>query len=369
MRRTKNIILTALVLSSTMLFAGNKERIGQAGSSQLLINPWARSAGMGGANSAYINGTEGFNWNISGLSAINSTELYYSNAVLFTGSDITINSLGFGQRVGESAVMGVSVNAMSFGDIPITTTTNPDGGQGTFSPQFLNLAIGYARTFSNSIQGGGAIRIVSESINNVGATGVALDAGIRYVTGKYDRAKFGIALRNVGPKLRYSGDGLATTVLLQDAEFTVNQRAEGFEMPALLNMGGSYDIYLFQKTSTGEDGEEVAAELNDDGKPSDYRLTLAGTYTSNSFSPDQIRIGAEFGFLKYFAVRGGVVYEESIFSDMGSGRLNSNTGPALGMSLMLPFKKKEDTGFSFDYGYRFSNPLGGTHTIGLRLSI
>jgi hypothetical protein len=367
MRILKNILTISLTLATTVSLAGNKERIGQAGSSQLLINPWASSAGMGGSNSAYLNGTEAFNWNISGLSSINKTELYYSNVMLFSGSDISINSLAFGQRVGESAVLGISVNAMSFGDIPITTTANPDGGQGTFSPQFLNLAIGYSRTFSNSIQGGGAIRIVSESINNVGATGVALDAGIRYVTGQHDKAKFGIALRNVGPKLRYSGDGLATTVLLQDAEFTVNQRAEGFEMPALLNIGASYDIYLLAKEpAEGED----AAEVDEDAKPSDYRLTLAGTYTSNSFSPDQIRIGAEFGFLKYFAVRGGLVYEESVFSSLGEGgRLNSNTGPSLGMSLMLPFKKKEDTGFSFDYAYRFSNPLGGTHSIGLRLSI
>jgi len=367
MRGTTYIIAAGLSLLTTAVFAGNKERIGQAGSSQLLINPWASSAGMGGANSAYLNGAESFNWNISGLSGINKTELYYSNSILFSGSEISINSLGFGQRVGESGVLGISVNAMSFGDIPITTTANPDGGQGTFSPQFLNLAIGYARTFSNSIQGGGAIRIVSESITNVGATGVALDAGIRYVTGENDRAKFGIALRNVGPKLRYSGDGLATTVLLQDAEFTVNQRAEGFEMPALLNIGASYDIYLLANNNS-EDGE-AEEETADDAAPSDYRLTLAGTYTSNSFSPDQIRVGAEFGFLKYFAVRGGLVYEESIFSDLSSGRLNSNTGPTLGMSLMLPFKKKKDTGFSFDYGYRFSNPLGGTHSVGLRLSI
>jgi hypothetical protein len=122
-----------------------------------------------------------------------------------------------------------------------------------------------------------------------------------------------------------------------------------------------------QNTGTSEGVE--TSEVTEDGKPSDYRLTLAGTYTSNSFSPDQIRFGAEFAFLKYFAVRGGLVYEESIFSDLSSGRLNSNTGPTMGMSLMLPFKKKEDTGFNLDYGYRFSNPLGGTHTIGLRLSI
>jgi hypothetical protein len=254
---------------------------------------------------------------------------------------------------------------MSFGNIEVTTTNNPDGGQGTFSPQFLNLSLAYAKSFSNSIHAGGAIRIISESINDVGAQGVALDAGIRYITGKYDRMKFGIALRNVGPKMRYSGDGLSEVVLLQDAEFTLNQRAESFEMPALLNIGASYDFYLLAPVLA--DGEE----LPDDKMPSDYRLTIAGTFTSNSFSQDQVRAGVEFGFKQYIAVRAGLVYEANAFAELGpAARLNANTGPTMGMTLMLPFNGKAiDSGLSLDYSYRFANPLGGTHSFGLRLRI
>lgn len=359
MKMTKYIVGIALgLLSSNIAMAGNVERIGQAGASELLINPWARSSGMGGAGTAFVNGVEAFNMNIAGLTAINRTELYFTNVNLFTGSDISINSLALGQRVGESGVLGISVNAMSFGDIEITTVDNPEGGQGTFNPQYLNFAIGYARAFSNSIYGGGAVRIISESIQNVGAQGVALDAGIRYLTGKSDRLKFGIAIRNVGPKMKYSGDGLSETVLLQDAEFTLNNRAEGFEMPALLNIGASYDVYLGAR-GEGADEDDIST---------DYRLTFAGNFTSNSFSQDQFRGGVEFGFMEYVAIRAGLVYETNAFSSLADGRLTANTGPTLGMSLMMPFKN-ENTGISADYSYRFANPLGGTHSIGLRLSI
>jgi len=363
MRTAKYIIASALIFTANLSFAGNKERIGQAGGNELLINPWANSSGFGGANTAFVSGVEAFNLNISGLTAINKTELYYSNVMLFTGADININSVALGQRVGESAVFGIAMNAMNLGEMEITTTQNPDGGQGTFTPQFLNLVIGYARSFSNSIHGGGAIRIISESINDVGAQGVALDAGIRYITGDHDRMKFGIALRNVGPKMRYSGDGLSEVVLLQDGEFTLNQRTEAFELPALLNIGASYDIYLFAPQPA--EGEAV----NDDELPSDYRLTLAGNFTSNSFSQDQIRGGVEFGFSKYVAVRAGLVYEANVFNAIGDGRVNANTGPTVGMSLMLPFKGSDESGVSVDYGYRFANPLGGTHSFGLRLSL
>ena len=360
MRNLNYLFAVLLAGLSIQTYAGNKERIGQAGANQLLINPWASTSGFGGANSAFAEGTDAFNLNIAGLTAINKTELYYSNVMLFSGSDITINSLGFGQRLGESGgVLGVSVNAMGFGDIEITTTDNPDGGQGTFSPQFLNIAVAYARNFSNSIHAGGAIRIISESINNVGAQGVALDAGIRYQTGDHDRMKFGIALRNVGPKMRYSGDGLSHTVILQEAEFTLNQRAESFEMPALLNIGASYDFYLLP---------EAPAE-GSENLPSDYRLTLAGTFTSNSFSQDQFRGGIELGFRNYIAIRAGLVYEANGFGVLGEGRVNANSGPTMGLTANLPFNGKKESGISMDYSYRFANPLGGTHSFGLRLRI
>lgn len=363
MRTTKYIIASLLIVSAGIAQAGNKERIGQAGANQLLINPWANSSGFGGANTAFVSGVEAFDLNISGLSAINRTELYYSNVMLFSGSDISINSIALGQRVGESAVFGLSINAMNLGEMEITTVQNPDGGQGTFTPQYLNLAIGYARSFSNSIHGGGAIRIISESINDMGAQGVALDAGIRYITGDYDRVKFGIALRNVGPKMRYSGDGLSEVVILQGGEFTLNQRTEAFELPALLNIGVSYDLYFFQKPLP------EGAEPNDDEAPSDYRLTLAGNFTSNSFSQDQVRGGVEFGYSKYLAVRAGLVYEANGFGALGEGRVNAYAGPTVGMSLMLPFGGSDESGLSVDYGYQFANPLGGTHSFGLRLSL
>ena len=45
----KNVLLTGAVLCSLGLKAGNEDRVGSAGGSQLLINPWARSAAFGDA--------------------------------------------------------------------------------------------------------------------------------------------------------------------------------------------------------------------------------------------------------------------------------------------------------------------------------
>ena len=67
----------------------------------------------------------------------------------------------------------------------------------------MNISISYAKAFSNSIYGGVSFKIISESISDISAEGVAIDAGIQYVTGKTDNIHFGIALKNVGPTMRF----------------------------------------------------------------------------------------------------------------------------------------------------------------------
>lgn len=217
----------SLLLSATCL-AGNKDRVGQAGASELLINPWAQSSGMANAGMASANGLEASNLNLAGLTGINKTELLFSRTDWLRGSQTSINSFGLAQKLGEASVLGIGIMSMGFGDIPVTTVNLPEGGKlGTFSPQYLNLSVSYARDFSDNISAGIGLRLVSEQIANAGARGAAIDAGIRYVTGPLDRVKFGISLRNVGPKMTYAGDGFSIKTNLDDEEFTLETRKPG----------------------------------------------------------------------------------------------------------------------------------------------
>jgi len=350
-------MLFAAVFVCTSVYAGNKDRVGTSGASELLINPWAKSSGFAGANTASAVGLEAMHLNVAGLAFTNKTEIAFTRTSWLSGSDIDINAFGLAQRVGETAVIGLSIMSMNFGDIDITTENLPDGGSGTFSPQFLNFGLAFSKEFSNSIYGGIAVKTISESIADAKTQGVAFDAGIRYVTGEKDNLKFGIALRNVGPKMKFSGDGFATSVLLQDEQFTLEQRTEGFELPALLNIGASYDFYLGEKAdSTGK------------GTEADHRITGAGTFTSNSFGKDQIRIGAEYGFRSMFMVRAGMVYEEDVFKTLGDGRTSAYTGPTAGFTVQIPLSKS-GTALGLDYSYRDTNPFSGTHSFGARIII
>jgi len=193
-------------------FAGNEDRAGQAGATELLINPWTRSSGWGGINLAGVRGLESQFSNVAGLAFTKKTDISYSFTDWMKGSDVKINSIGLAQRVGESGVMALSVMSVGFGDIQVTTVENPEGGLGNFKPQFFNMGISYSKSFSNSIYGGMTVRVISQSASDVKAQGVAFDAGIQYVTGfneDKDDLRFGISLKNVGTPMKFTGDGLS----------------------------------------------------------------------------------------------------------------------------------------------------------------
>ena len=216
MKQTKKTLTTTIFagifLASVSVFAGNKDRAGTAGASELLVNPWARTSGWGSSNVAGVRGLEGQFLNVAGLAFTKKTELLFSRTNYMKGSGTNINAFGFSQKVGESGVLGFGLMSMGFGDIKVTTTDLPDGGLGNYNISFINAGVSYSRGFTDNIFGGMNLRIINQAISNVKAGGVAVDAGIQYVAGKFNNAKFGIALKNVGPKMQFRGDGLGTGV-------------------------------------------------------------------------------------------------------------------------------------------------------------
>jgi hypothetical protein len=158
---------------------------------------------------------------------------------------------------------------------------------------------------------------------------------------------FGIALKNVGPAMKFSGDGLAVQGLLTGGadQLTLEQRSAQFEIPSLLNIGAAYDWHL-----------------NDM-----HRISFAGNFVSNSFTKDQGVLGVEYAFRKMVHLRGGYTYEKGITSD--TDRTTVYTGPSAGISLDLPFGEEKKSAIGIDYSYRSTNPFAGIHSIGVRVSL
>lgn len=348
--KLKYIAIIFSVLFTVKGFSGNENRVGSAGATELLINPWARSSAWGNAGAAHVRGLEAVQLNVAGLAYTSGTEIGFTTTNWLAGAGININSIGLAQKIGESNVLSLGFMTVDYGDIPITTTEIPEGGLGTFSPSNFILSLAYAKEFSSSITGGFTLKLVNEGISNVKTSGVAIDAGVRYVTGEFDHIKFGLALKNVGPPMSYSGDGLAIETMnpFTGIPTTTEQRSAQFELPSLVNIAAAYDFLL--------------GETN--------KITAAGSFTSNSFSRDQFGVGAEYTFTHSKVIvilRAGMVMEKGLFDD--AVRQTALTGPTAGLSLDLPFGKTGST-LGVDYTYRTTSAaFNGIHSIGVRLNL
>lgn len=326
-------------------FAGNEDRIGTAGGTQLLINPWARSSALANSNVATVVGIEGSFMNVAGMAFTRKTELMFTNTDWMSGSDISINSIGLAQRVGESAVLGISVMAIDFGDFVTSTVDLPEGDGSTFAVNSLNLGLSYAKEFSNSIYGGLTVRVLTESMFNVSTSGIAFDAGIKYVTGEQDQVKFGIALKNVGPPISFAGDGLSfQTTLNNNIIATAETRSAEHEIPSLIQIGAGYDFLLNEN----------------------HTITATGTFISNAFSRDNYNFGAEYSFKNLFMLRGGYSFDQS--DDSNTDAATFLTGLTAGISIQAPIGK-DGGAIGVDYTYRDTSPFDGVHSIGARIDI
>lgn len=339
----------AFTLCSIMVFAGNPDRQGEAGAPELLFNPWARSAGVHGLNTASIVGVEAMRLNIAGLSRINSTELVLANTRLYEGANLKLNALGLAQKVGEGSAFGLSLVAVDFGDIPVTTIAQPEGTGATFSPSFFHFGLGYSYTYDNKISVGVLFRGISESTTTVSAFGFTLDAGVQYVTGDNDNFKLGISLRNMGSTMKYEGGGLSIEVPSpgdnKNDNFitTVENRSEKFQLPSVLNIGVSYDF--------------ISKE--------DLIVRGMGNFTGNAFAQDDIGVAAEVFIKDYIGLRAG--YRLAL-GDTPPGENNLYSGIAGGISLNLPFGGLEK-GIGIDYAYRTTDPFEGSHNFSLRIRL
>lgn len=357
----KKILTLALLCAAWFMAEAQPERVGQAGATELLINTMPRSSALNGLDIGSTDGIEAAMVNPAGIARTTGTELLFSHARWLVGTDIGVNVFGFSQSLGPDAgTLGLNINAFSLGDFVRTTVNQPDGQLGTFRMTYFNIGISYAKKFTDRIHVGTTVRVINQSTPEVGATGVAFDAGIQYRAGRKDRIKLGIALRNVGPTMQFTGDGLANRVLFQsnnDYTSTVNLPTATFEIPTVLSMGGSYDFFL---------GDALT-------------LSTTAAFISNSFYFNQGGLGLALNYKDYVVLRGSFLYEPGIFGEVigVDGRYNAYTGFATGATFQIPVRNgkldangnESFSAFSLDMSYRTTNPFGGTFVFGARIDV
>jgi hypothetical protein len=136
----------------------------------------ARSLGLGGAFVAAGDEPLGAVWNPAGLSYMYRNQAHFETARLFEGT--SINSFSFAMPSRTLPSVGVTILSLSSGDFDRTDELNEP--LGTFSEGDLAFLLSAAKAVSPRFSMGMNLKVVRQSVEEFGATGVGADLGLLY---------------------------------------------------------------------------------------------------------------------------------------------------------------------------------------------
>ena len=297
---------------------------------------------MGESNLVTATGVEALFWNPAGVAHMtnNADVLFsYMSYIADIGVQygaVSANFEGFG-------AVSFAVKSLSVGDILVTTTSTPDGTGETYSPTMIVAGMSYSRMLTDAISVGLTANLVTETLAEVSATGVAFDFGVIYNNlADISGLSIGVVAKNFGTNMTFDGTGLYQVV--SEPPYNVNRylnvQAAPFEMPFNFQLAAGYKRPLDQINS----------------------LEFTGIYMNNNFSPDEWKLGAEYGYNNMFFVRAGYQFA----SDPGESFGESNY--LYGFTAGAGFNYQVE-GFSVkvDYAYRYAQFFDGNNVFALTL--
>lgn len=314
------IILT-LFLAVNIGFSGPRSKLGTSAAPELLIPVGSIGTSLNGSNLSNITGVDAIFWNPAGLASLNSpkAELLFSHSIYF--ADMNMQYLAVGASLGNIMNLGLSIRSLNIGDIYETTEIQPDGTGTIFKPSYITANLTLAKQLTDKIRFGTNIKLITESVANVSATGFAFDFGIQYKGGNTGLA-FGIALKNLGPAMTFNGSGLDRTVTGVNGNTSIQRVIlQEFDLPTSLELGVSYSANLGKKNM----------------------VNLYSAFNNSSFSSDEYRFGLEYNWNNILSLRGGA----NVYPDKESKE--ALFGPTFGAGIKYPIGSMT---IGFDYAYR-----------------
>lgn len=297
------VAMLSTVFGSTV-FAGSERKVGTAGALELTIPVGTRGVALGGAVVANPIGLESIYWNPAGLTSIEGTEAVFSYQPYL--ADMEMNFFGVATTIASFGTLAGSARVLSVGEIEETTEQLPEGTGRVYNPTLSVITVTYAKDMTASVSLGVNASFIHESVFQVSASGLAFDFGVTYRP-QWQGIMLGIAIKNFGPKMSFSGPGFDRT-FEEGGRRTFSPNSANFELPASISMGLSYN-FLQQGMNSA---------------------TLMGNFDANNFSPDAWQGGAEYAYNERYFLRAG--YSAST----GSGDAESIYGLALGAGLEYP---------------------------------
>ena len=301
------------------------------------IGPKANA--MGGAFTSIANDASALYWNPAGAATLTKYEAMFSYTSLYKDLGINLNYIALVIPAGDIGSFGVSVTALDYGEMDVTTELYPEGTGEKFSASSYAFGLSYARNITESFAAGVTIKYITEGIFNSSADGVAFDIGTIFTT-PFFGIKFSTIITNYGSKMQMTGEDL---LIRYDADPNRNgnnsnvdayYKTDRFELPLRLQIGVSKAFQFLR----------------------DEKFTISVDATHPNDNTEYLNFGGELSFLNnLISVRGG--YKGMFLKDNQEGlTLGAGLNYALGV-----FEA------GFDYSYQYYKYLSYTHSFGVNL--
>jgi hypothetical protein len=304
-----SVFIIILCITAPHGYSGPRTKLGTMAAPELLIPLGSIGTSLQGSTLASTTGVDAMYWNPAGLSQIetNSADVMFSHMNYF--ADLKMEYLAGAVKIGSFGVLGASLRSLDFGDpIDVTTELSPEGTGETYSPTYIIANLGFGKAMTDKVHFGMNVKLISERIAQVSATGYAFDFGLQYVAGA-SGIRFGIALKNLGSSMKFDGPGLDKISVENGNTFVRRITLQEFDLPTSLEIGVSYNV-AFAKNNN---------------------VAISTSFQNSGFTSDEYRFGLEYSFKKYVFLRGAF----TVFPDKEQDE--ALFGPSFGAGVKYPF--------------------------------
>jgi len=246
MKRTISFVIALAILFGLTIpsFAGEFSKVGTVGAQFLKIGMGARYVGMGEASVACVNDAYAMYWNPAGLTQLSKMNLSLTN-VDWIG-DVQLNYVTFGKPLGDYAACGVSLTALSMGQMEVTTVDEPEGTGETFTASSYSLALGYGRKLTDRFSVGISGKYIWERISEERASGFAFDFGTLFYTG-FKSLRMGMNISNLGSEMKVDGPELDSYYNPEPENPNYDNvksklAVDPYDLPLTFRLGLAYDL-------------------------------------------------------------------------------------------------------------------------------
>jgi hypothetical protein len=314
---------------------GRITKVGTTSAAFLEIEVGSRANGMGGAFVAVADDATALYWNPAGITQLQSSEISLIHTEWLVGINYDYGAIVI--PIGFNNVIGLSLMALTMGEMEVRTVEEPEGTGEMFSAVDMSASLSFARSLTDRFAIGFNAKYINQRIWHMNASSFAIDVGTIFRT-QFRDMKIGMSISNFGNKMQMQGrdtqieHDIAPEIEGNNSQISAFLKTDKWSLPLIFRVGISMDI-----VNNGN-----------------HRVTFSSDANHPNNNTEYINVGVEYSFNKFLFLRAG--YKSLFLQD-------SEEGLTMGAGIVQSLRGLGE--MKFDYAYADFGRLNNTQRFSL----